>query len=253
MSTANHPILVYPIRNVPLTRPFVWIACAWDDLIHHQVSSLLYGVIVCSLGALILAFERHPFYLAATISGFLLVGPILAAGLCELSRCSDANLPTDFDSSLKALRRNHDSLLGVANRLLIISVTWFIFSFLLLQSTIGTVAPAIDQTVWGDVLRHISERQLAGYVICGGVLACIVFSLSVVTVPMIVDRHVDARTAILTSLRVTIKDLPVMLVWGSLIVLLVGIGFASFLVGMVIIFPLLGHATWYAYRDLVRK
>jgi uncharacterized membrane protein len=252
MSTVSHPALVYPIRSVPLTRPFVWLACAWDDLIHHRTSSLLYGVIVCSLGALILVFERHPFYIAAAISGFLLVGPILAAGLCELSRCSDANLPTDFDSSLKSLRRNHDSLLGVANRLLLISVCWFVFSYLLLQATIGTVAPGIDQTVWGDVLRHLTEQQIVAYLVCGGVLAGLVFALSVVTVPMIVDRHVDARTAILTSLRVTVKDFPVMLVWGSLIAVLVAIGFATFLIGMVVIFPLLGHATWYAYRDLVK-
>lgn len=253
MSAASHPIPVYPIRSVPLTRPFVWLACAWNDLLHHRVSSLIYGVIVCSMGALILAFERHPVYIAAAISGFLLVGPILAAGLCELSRCSDSNLPTNFDSSLKALRRNHDSLLGVANRLLLISVSWFVFSYLLMQSTIGTVAPTIDQTVWGDVLRHLSERQIASYLLSGGVLAAIVFALSVVTVPMIVDRHVDARTAIRTSLRVAFKDFPVMLVWGALLVALVAIGFATFLIGMVVIFPLLGHATWYAYRDLVKQ
>lgn len=253
MSTASHPIPMYTIRRVPLTRPFVWLGCAWEDLIHHRVSSLLYGIIVCSLGALILAYERHPFYIAVVISCFLLVGPILAAGLCELSRCSDTNLPTDFDSSLKALRRHHDSLLGVANRLLLLGISWFVFSYLLIQGSIGTVAPELHQTVWGDVLRHLSGQQIVAYLLCGGILAALVFALSVVTVPMIVDRHVDARTAINTSLRVTLKDFPVILVWGALIVLLVGIGFATFLIGMVVIFPLLGHATWYAYRDLVKQ
>jgi len=251
MRVISHPD--YSIRSVPLTRPFIWLACGWDDLLHHRMSSLLYGVIVCALGILIVAYERHPFYLAAAISGFLLVGPILAAGLCELSRCSDRNLPTDFNSSLKALRRNHDSLLGVANRLLFISISWFVFSFLLMQAWMTAVAPDIHQTVGGDVLRHLSEQQLFSYLICGGILAVIVFALSVVTIPMIVDRHVDARTAIRTSIRVAIKDMPVMLVWSALIVVLVLIGFATWMIGIVVIFPLLGHATWYAYRDLVRQ
>lgn len=253
MSTVSHPIPVYSIRHVPASRPFIWIACAWDDLLHHRAASLSYGILVSALGVLILAYERHPFYLAAAVSGFLLVGPVLAAGLCELSRCSDTNLKTDFDSSLKALRRNHDALLGVANRLLGISIVWFIFSYLLMQSFMATVAPGIEQTVWGDVLRHLSERQIAAYLISGGILAAIVFVMSVVTVPMIVDRHVDARTAIATSLRVTMKDFPVMIVWASLIVALVAVGFASLMIGMIVIFPLLGHATWYAYRDLVKQ
>jgi uncharacterized membrane protein len=74
----------------------------------------------------------------------------------------------------------------------------------------------------------------------------------VVAVPMIVDRDVDAATAVRTSHRVTLADLPAMLIWAALIVLLAAIGFLTFLVGMVVVFPLLGHATWHAYRDLVR-
>jgi uncharacterized membrane protein len=66
------------------------------------------------------------------------------------------------------------------------------------------------------------------------------------------DSGADARTAMRTSLRVTLRDLPAMLVWAALIVTLVALGFASFLLGMIIVFPLLGHATWHAYRDLVR-
>ncbi len=151
------------------------------------------------------------------------------------------------------MRRHHDSLLGVANRLLILSAAWFLISYLIMQGTMPAAAPQIGQTVWGDVLSNISADQMAAYVFSGGVLALIVFVLSVVTVPMIVDRHVDASTAIRTSLRASLQDWPAMLVWAALIVALVSIGFATFLVGMVVIFPLLGHATWYAYKDLVKE
>ena len=244
---------VYSIRALPLTRPFVWLASAWQDLLHHRAASLTYGFLISALGWLTLAYERHPFFVAAAITGFMLMGPILAAGLCELSRCSDLNEKTDFDTSLKALRRNHDALLGVANRLLAITGVWFVLSYLLMVGALETVAPTLAQTVWGDVLHSMNKAQIASYVLSGGLLAAMVFALSVVTIPMIVERHVDARTAISTSLRACMKDLPVMIVWAALIVALVAIAFATYLLAMVVIFPLLGHATWYAYRDLVRE
>lgn len=98
----------------------------------------------------------------------------------------------------------------------------------------------------------MSRGQLLSYFTVGCILAAVVFARSVVTVPMIVDRDVSAVKAMRTSHRVTLKDLPAMLIWASFIVLLTTLGFASFLVGMVVIFPLLGHATWHAYRDLVQ-
>ena len=100
-------------------------------------------------------------------------------------------------------------------------------------------------------MRHISATQLAYYIGIGAILASVVFALSVVSVPMIIDRHVDARIAMRMSLKVTARDFPAMLVWAALIVGLVILGFATKLIGMLIIFPLLGHATWHAYRELV--
>ena len=122
---------------------------------------------------------------------FLLVGPVVTAGLCELSRCRDHGEVSNLPISLQALRRNCTEL--------------------------------------------------------------VVFALSVVTVPMIIDRHVDAGTAMHMSLRVTLKDLPAMLVRVLLIVGLVAFSFATQLPGLVVVLPLLGHATWYAYRDIVEE
>lgn len=243
----------YPIRSVPISRPFIWIQRGWQDLLQHPIASLTYGLLVSGMGFIILSYERHPFFVAAAISVFLLIGPIVAAGLCELSRRNDYNEPADFDSSLKALRPNRENLLGVANRLFVISVAWFVVSYLIMQSTIDSVAPGIQQTVWGDVLHSLSAEQISAYLFSGAVLALMVFVMSIVTIPMIIDKHVDATTAIKTSLRVSLKDLPAMLLWAGLIVLLVLLGFATFLLAMVVVFPLLGHATWYAYRDLVRQ
>lgn len=251
MATANHPVHSYPVRSVPLSRPFVWLLDGWDDLLHHRGASLAYGLLVSALGALILAYGRHPFFIAAAWAGFLLVGPLLTAGLCELSRCRDQGEVADFQSSLAALKRSRGGLLGVAETLALLAVIWFGLSGALYFSLVGSIAPSLESTMWGDIAGQISNSQRVAYLTIGLLLAAVVFALSVVTIPMIIDRHVSAGTAMRMSLRVTWRDFPAMLVWASLIVGLVLLGFVTGLLGMILVFPLLGHATWRAYRELV--
>jgi len=241
----------FPIHRVPMTRPLVWLRGGWDDLMHNPGASLAYGWLVSALGALILAYQRHPLFIAVAIIGFLLVGPILSAGLCELSRRRDRGESATFQSSLRPLRRNDRSLLGVAEALGLVALIWFLLSGAVFYALAGSLGPSPQSTVWGDVMAQLSSAQYTAYILAGALLACAVFALAVVAVPMIVDRHVDAATAMRKSLRVMARDLPAMLVWALLIVLLVTVGFATWLLGMIVIYPLLGHATWRAYRELV--
>jgi uncharacterized membrane protein len=241
----------FQIHHVPITRPLVWLARGWRDFLAHPIPSLAYGALVAALGAVVLMFNYHPYMIAASLSGFLLMGPIMTAGICELSRCRDLGESCDFDRSLRALRHNRSGLFGFARTLLIISVVWFLLSSMILQITLGSIAPSVSETIWGGVLGKLSNTQLLFYLGLGGVLAAVVFAISVVSVPMILDLNADAGTAMRTSLRVFWSDLPAMLLWASVIVVLVAIGFASMMIGMIVVVPLLGHSTWQAYRDLV--
>jgi len=208
---------------------------------------------VATLGALILAYSRHPLYIAAAVATFLLVGPVITAGLCELSRCRDHGEDTSFQNSLQGLRRNSRHLLQFSGLLAGIALAWFALAGLVIYLSTGSVAPGVEQTVWGNVMASLTSGQLQAYIVAFGALACVVFALSVVTVPMVIDRHVDAGTAVRMSLRVTGRDLPALALWAVLIVGLVLLGFATWLIGMVIVLPLLGHATWHAYRDIVEE
>ncbi|NND67949.1 MAG: DUF2189 domain-containing protein [Halioglobus sp.] len=247
-----HPSLdTYPVRTVPLTRPLVWLAQGWEDLFKHPAASLAYGGLVTLLGALILLFSRHPFYIAAAWVGFLLAGPILTAGLCELSRRREEGSVADFESSLAPLSHNRSALVGVAEALALLALLWFVLSGAIYFGMGGEVTPELTSSVWSDVMRHLSAEQLVLYGVVGLALCAAVFALSVVTVPMIVDRHVDASTAMRMSLRVAVRDAPAMIVWAMAIAVLVLFGFGTGLIGMVLVFPLLGHATWRAYRELV--
>ena len=252
MHATSHPAdELYQVRKVPLTRPFIWLGRGWEDLKDHPMASLAYGALVSGMGGIILMYNHHPYMIAASLSAFMMFGPIMTVGLCELSRRRDTGQRRDFGSSLKAMHHNPRGLLGFARRLLLISVVWILLSSMMLQAALGNIAPSVEATVWGDVLRHLSTAQLLAYLGAWGILSAIVFAISVVSVPMILDLNADANTAIRTSLRVTMRDLPAVMVWAALIVLLIGLGFATMLFGMVVVFPLLGHATWYAYRDLV--
>lgn len=255
MTTLHHPgnsfFAPFRIHTVPASRPFVWMAAGWQDLRRHRAASLAYGFLVAALGALILAYASHPYLLAMGACAFLLVGPLFAFGPCELSRLTEHGETADFGQSLLRLGHKRRAMLMFSSVLLAIGAAWFLLSWFLLETMLGSAAPAYAQTLWGDVLVNLSGAQLLSYATLGAILAAIVFAVSVVSVPMMLDCNADALTAMRTSLRVSLRDLPAMLVWAALIVALVAVGFATFLIGMVIVFPLLAHASWHAYRDLV--
>ena len=253
MATTHYSIDMFPLHRVPVSRPFIWLGMAWDDLVHTPLASLAYGWIVATLGALILAYSRHPVYIATAIAGFLLVGPVVTAGICELSRRRDHGEPATFQLSLRGLAASRKGLVGFSALLLLLAIGWFALSALFLVTSSGSVAPDIQATVWGNVAAQLSMDQISAYSVAFFVLACTVFAVSVVSVPMIIDRHVDAATAMRMSLRAIVRDFPALLLWALLIVGLVMIGFATWLLGMVVILPLLGHATWHAYRDIVEE
>ncbi len=253
MAAQHESVDMFPVHRVPATRPFIWLSQGWDSLLHHRAASLAYGLIVAGLGSLILAYDRHPLYIAAAICAFLVVGPVITAGLCELSRARDHGEDSNFQNSLQAMQRNRHGLWAFAQALLFTAIGGFCMAALFLYATTGSIAPAVETTVWGDVLRHLSSLQLTTYFTAFIVLATAVFLLSVVSVPMIIDRHVDAATAMRMSLKVAAKDKPAMLVWAVLIIALVAFGFGTRLLGMILVLPLLGHATWYAYRDMVEE
>lgn len=240
------------IHHVAIARPFKWLTLAWQDLSDNPKASLTHGLIVTALMLVTLLITSiHVYVIAAAITGFMLIGPILSAGLCELSRQNEQGKIVSFDRSIEGLKPIQNSLIRFSSILLGFSVVWFVISGLLLLVTVGNVAPSLQQLLWGNILEIVTPIQLVLYTLIGGVLATIVFVVSVVSIPAIIDNKVSALDAMAVSTKVTLENLPTMLVWSGLIVLLTAIGFASYLIAMVVIYPLLAHATWHAYRDLV--
>jgi uncharacterized membrane protein len=239
-------------RHVPAMQALEWLRRGWNDLWQIRSASLLHGLLIAALGALLLILGSSPAYLVvAAVSGYLLVGPIMATGLCELSRRRAAGEPLGFDDSLQGAMRNPRELLKFGAILAGVAFVWFVASEVMLRSVLYISGATTGQVLWGSLMHAGSRAEIITYIGSGAVLAALVFAVSVVSVPLIIDRQATATEAILASLKATLRNLPAMLVWSVLIVALTAIGFATLLTGMIIVAPLLGHATWHAYRDLV--
>ena len=252
LSLGKHSFLHVEVRSVPTLQSIVWLRRGWEDLRHMEGASLAHGVIIAIIGAVLLMLgSTHPYLIAAAVTGYLLVGPIMTTGVCELSRRRAAREPRGFDQSLEAVTRNPDALMHFGGILAVIAIVWFVASTVLLQSAFGIRVPSLSVALWGGTGDFASTREVIAYFASGAVFAVTVFVLSVVAVPLIIDRHATATEAMWASVKASLHNIPAMVVWAALIVGLTALGFVTLLLGMIVIAPLLGHATWHAYRDLV--
>lgn len=252
LSLGKRRFLHVEVRSVPALQSLVWLRRAWEDLRHMEGASLAHGVIISIIGAVLLMLgSTHPYLIAAAVTGYLLVGPIMTTGVCELSRRRAAREPRGFDQSLEAVTRNPDALMHFGGILAVIAIVWFIASTVLLESTLNMRVPSLSVALWGGAGDFASTPEVIAYFSSGAIFAVTVFVLSVVAVPLIIDRHATATEAMWASVKASLHNIPAMVVWAALIVGLTALGFVTLLLGMVVIAPLLGHATWHAYRDLV--
>lgn len=249
--SGENRILHIEVMHVPLLRPFTWLKRGWADM--KRPVSLAYGALIVAMGWTLLVFcGTHPYFIAAAISGFLLVGPAMSAGLCELSRRYSQGQPASFDDSLEGFGRNPSALIEFGVILAICAVVWFGISAVVLGTVFHVAAPSVSETLYRGFMDFTNRSQVLAYVAIGGILAASVFAVSVVAIPLIIDRHATAGEAMRASIHAVFANIPAMILWSALILILTVIGYAPFLGGLLFIAPLLGHATWHAYKDLIR-
>jgi uncharacterized membrane protein len=239
------------IRRVPVSAPFGWLARGAADLRRAPAASLAYGVAFATMGALITLVFRHAYELTSALTaGFLLVGPFLATGLYDISRRLERGDAVRLRDTATVWRANLGAFSLFALLLTIIMLVWARASLvtfaLFFSSGMPTLKSFLAQVV---SIEHVDF--LITYFAVGAVFATIVFAVSVVSVPMMLDRGTDTIVAALTSVRALFANPLALLVWALLIVLIIGAGLATFFLGLVVAAPLIGHATWHAYRALV--
>lgn len=244
--------LHFDVSRVSLGRPLTWIYRGWLDMRRHLGASLGYGALVVAFGWTLLVFcATHPYYVAAAISGFLLMAPLVAAGPCEMSRRYAAGGEASFDDSLDGFARNAGALFAFGAVLALSALVWFAVSGVMLETVFHIAAPNLRETLYRGFIDTANRSQVTAYLAVGGALAALVFVVSVVAVPLMVDRHATAGQAMRASIQAVFANPGAMAVWSALILTLTLLGYAPLLGGLLVIAPLLGHATWHAYRDLI--
>lgn len=248
----DDPGLPFPtVREVSLSAPFRWIARGAADLRASPGPSLFYGLCFAAMGVLTVVIFLHAYeYIAALASGFLLVGPLFAMGLYELSRRRERGEPCALGPTLTVWRRNMSNIGVFAVVLGVVLLVWARASMVVFALFYTEEMPTLDSLI-EQILTLRNLEFLGAYLGVGLVFATIAFAASVVSVPLMLDRNQDAITAMLASFGALLNNPGPMLVWAGLIVVLTAIGFATLNIGFVVLMPIIGHATWHAYRDLI--
>ncbi len=240
-----------PICRVSALSPFRWLRAGWGDFLHDWPWSLAYGVLFAALGYLLIGYAWARLHLAmALTTGFLLVAPFLAIGFYDLSRRREN---PGRDKPFAGLRANAASIGMFALMLAFILSAWERISAILVGLLVKSDIVTSDRFSLALLLAPEHVGFLVPYMLFGALVAALTFALAVVSLPMLMDRRVDLITAIMTSLWVVRENPLPMLVWALLIAVLGFAGLLAWFIPLAIIFPVLGHATWHAYRDLVAQ
>lgn len=239
------------VRPLRVLQPMSWLERAWHDIRLSPALSFGHGAALALFGGLMLAVAHHRFWvLAGAFSGFLLVAPVLATGLYAMSRAMERGEPVSL-ATVWRVWRSFDRRLMLFGLLLALAGTgWVITSAALI--TLFAPAPV---TMPADFLRVVVANTHSWlfeiWLGLGGLLAAPVFASSVVALPLLVDRQVGVMDAVITSWRVVIDNPVPMAVWAALVMGFCLLGLGAAVVGLVFVIPMLGHASWYAYRAVV--
>jgi len=241
----------HAVRRIGLLQPLYWLALGWRDLRRCPAPGLLHGLALAAFGLLLALVAHRQFWLlTGAFTGFLLVGPIVATGLYQVSRRLERGEPADLRSALQVWVP-HDGRLVVFGVLLAFAGTGWVV-------TSAAVITGLSPEPITDPLMFLRRVVLAeqGWLFevwlgVGALLAAPVFASSVVAIPLLLDRRIGILGAVFTSWRAVLENPAPLALWAVLLTGLTVLGMLPAMLGLVVVAPWLAHASWHAYRDLV--
>lgn len=238
------------LRHAGLGEPLRWLWRGCHDFFGHPAISLFFGVCFMAMGwTLLKVYENAPAYTLAMSAGMLLMGPFLCMGLYHVSMKLEKGEVPDFGDALTAWDDHIAQMAIFGFVLLVLEMLWgraamvvFAVSFDGMPDLKGSLMSLVTEENMGFIITYLSV---------GAIFGGLIFSISVVAIPMMLDRQVDAITAGLTSLRLVLTQPVVMLFWGLLIAVLTVAAMLPWFLGLLFVGPIVGHASWHAYRATV--
>lgn len=239
------------IRRVGATAPLRWLAAGLDDLRATGFRGAFYGLLFALMGtAITLVYATRWQLTMGLTAGFFLVGPFVCTGIYELSRQRERGQPADLVATLSCWRRNLGAIAFYAAIVTFAMIVWARVSVVLFALFSTTDFP----TLQGVLAQIVSARNLefvGVWLGVGFVFASLVFAISIVSVPLMLDRRIDTMMSVFTSVRALHANPAAAYLWAAIIVALIGSSLFLWFGLLLVTAPLVGHATWHAYRDLV--
>lgn len=249
------------IRTIDLHQPMRWLVLGWRDIARCGWISFAHGLVLCVFGLGLMALARHQFWLlAGAFSGFLVVAPVLATGLYALSQAVERGEKPSARLVLQtwlSWRRHGSSRDGKDWRLVqfglllgLAGTGWVLTSAALI--TLFAPTP-IEKPL--DFLRFVvlapDNYLFEAWLTLGGIMAAPMFASSAIALPLLLDRKISVLRAVVVSWQTVLANPLPMAWWAALIMGFSLLGLLSALLGLIAVVPMLGHATWHAYRELV--
>jgi uncharacterized membrane protein len=235
-----------------LFAPFQWLGAGVNDFKNAPGLSLIYGFLFAATAAgVFLLVMNLPWYAIAFLTGLVVLGPFMASGLYAASRDMSRGISPSVRNSLRLLMKRASTLALFSVMLSLVMAAWLRVSALIFAVKFNTLTPSIEAytNLMGSTDGWITLTYFVGM---GFLLVSVVFVISAVAVPMILDKDADFISSMQTSYHAVIGNPGAMIVWALTIVTLTAIGVATAFIGLAVIFPVLGYATWHSYRSLVK-
>jgi uncharacterized membrane protein len=240
-------------QSLPALSNLRWLSGGFNEMRATGFYGLLYGVIFAAMGyAIEMVYDNLWQMTMGLTAGFFLMGPFICCGIYDLSRQKDRGFKPNFSASTMSWLRNWKAIAFFAAMLTFFMIVWARVSVVLFALFGAHNYPDLQDMI-AKIISFENIDFLLIWAGVGFVFAGIVFAISVVSVPMLLDRGSDTMEAVFTSVKILLANPLPMLIWAITIVVILGLSLALFKPLLIFTAPLIGHATWRVYKDLVRS
>lgn len=240
----NNAQFIAPSRHLEWGAPFKWLKMGWQDYLDARQLSLEYGLFFAIGGLLLTALVVYfttKLFIFGLIFLFIILGPLFAFGLYDIPRQLERGEKPTLKHSLQQIRSSAANQWVFAVVICVIGLIW-----LRAATIIHVFYPEGGEPTLEELLTFFAVGTGAG-----AFFSALVFGISAFSLPMMMDRNVDAITASISSLNAVMNNKWVASLWGLTIAVLVLFGFATAFVGLIVVLPVIGYATWHGYKDTI--
>jgi uncharacterized membrane protein len=254
-ATTNTPPLRPVVRRINADDVYTALRAGWADFRAAPRFGLFFGGVYALIGlVLFLLFwlVEQPLWIVPFAFAFPLIGPFAAIGLYEVSRRREAGEPLDWNEILGVVWKQRNSQIpSMAFIVLALFMLWMWVASMLVILFLGRMSGAVYSNL--DALLSTGNGLMLLLVggLIGGIIAFLLFALTAVSLPLLLDRDIDYVTAMTVSFEAVTDNLQAMLHWAWIVVALLFLGMLPLFLGLLVALPVLGHATWHIYRKVI--